>query len=134
MTFPAWVKPRWYPKIEVREQPHGLDDPCWIWLGACTRDGYPVVQKDGRKGGQTYLHRESHEQHTGTLLGTDDGGHLCGRPPCFQPTHIERQTRGYNRGSSTAARYSTASHLPLEDLRALADGWWLKTRPLRHGA
>lgn len=129
MQFPSWVKASWLPKIETAEPPHGLSGLCWLWLGARTPDNYGVVAPAGREVGAVYLHRYSFEQHTGTLLGKDDGGHLCGRQNCFQPEHIERQSRRHNRRSSTAARFD---HLSAADVTALACGHWLKTGA-RHG-
>lgn len=122
MSFPAWVKPSWIPKIEIADPPHGLDAPCWLWLGARTPDNYGVVAPAGRGVGSVYLHRYSFEKHTGEVLGADDGGHLCGRPNCFQPEHVERQTRRHNRRGSTAARFD---HLTAADVEALACPHWL---------
>lgn len=128
MTWPAWFKPSWVARVEIADPPEGLEAPCWLWKGATTPAGYPRANiANGSRGGeQVYLHRYAWEQHHMEKLGEDDGGHLCGRPPCFQPEHIEKQSRAFNRGTSTAPRYGTASFLPLDDLAALACGWWLK--------
>lgn len=125
LTFPLWVKSSWIPKIQVEDAPAGLDDPCWLWLGACTPDGYGRVNVEGRKGRQIYLHRYAFERHVGAPIPEGvDGAHLCHRSLCFQPTHIEAQTQKKNRSDTSAVKFERSPLSPA-DLAALADTHWI---------
>lgn len=125
-VWPAWIKPSWVSKIEITQAPHGLEGDCWLWRGACTPDKYPRANvRNGKARGEAiYIHRFAWEQHHHEKLGEFDAGHLCGRSLCIQHLHIEKQTRLYNRRSSTAARFDTLS---AADVEALADGSWLRS-------
>lgn len=128
MTWPAWLKASWANRWHFEDPPAGLELPCRIWTGAATAAGYGQVSlSTGKRGGETvYLHRFAWEQHNMERLGPDDGGHLCGRPPCFEPSHVERQSRAFNRGNSSSPRFQ-AVDISADDLAALADSQWLLT-------
>jgi hypothetical protein len=65
------------------------DDGCLAWLGKRTRDQYAVR-------GQTYIHRWSHEQFVGPIPDDHEVDHLCSRPWCVEPTHLEAVTKQEN--------------------------------------
>ena len=73
---------------------------CWIWQGRTNNLGYGVVSIDGR---ETYAHRWTYAQRSGPIPKGADIDHLCRRPPCVNPAHLEAVTHAENlrRGAGT---------------------------------
>lgn len=75
--------------------------PCWDWLGQFGTGGggikYPQMSTrvDG-KHTTVRAHRVSYEEFTGDALGGNDCNHLCERPMCVAPLHLESVTRQEN--------------------------------------
>ena len=64
-----------------------VEGDCWIWTGARTRAGYALY-------GTEYLHRLVFHRYYGFWPVTVD--HLCYRPPCLNPRHMESVTLSEN--------------------------------------
>jgi hypothetical protein len=66
---------RWTERVEV-------DADCWMWVGALDPKGY------GRTG-RTLAHRAVYEELVGPCPDGLVSDHLCRRPACVNPDHIE---------------------------------------------
>ena len=74
---------------KVKKLPSG----CWIWTGYVTGTGY------GRffiNGGQVFAHRWIYEQRHGPIPRPLTIDHLCRRPLCVNPKHMEVVTTREN--------------------------------------
>lgn len=72
----------------------GLQDPCWIWMGA-RKDGYGRV----RVGKLTrVLHRWFYELLRGQVPSRVELHHKCERRACFNPDHLEPMLHASHRG------------------------------------
>jgi hypothetical protein len=67
-------------------------DGCWEWTGALVR-GYGVVSVGKRT---RYVHRVLFELEHGPIGDGLDLDHLCRRPTCVNPAHLEPVTRSVN--------------------------------------
>lgn len=68
-------------------EPHvvrGAFLPCWVWAGACDRNGYPIMRVDGSI---VMVHR-----FVASLFWTFDKGHYvkrtCNVNNCVNPNHL----------------------------------------------
>ena len=76
-------------------------DECWPWLSV---DGQPVsgygsFWRDGRL---VNAHRVAYELAHGPLAPTECALHHCDNPPCQNPAHLFKGTRGDNNRDCTA--------------------------------
>lgn len=112
-----WLKPSWLAKVAVVPHPEFPAHPCLVWLGGKSMDGYGLLRmQDGK---MAYLHRRAWEEANGEKLGKErDGHHKCYNRPCFQPHHIEAQSRDDNRG---ATQFKAKCPVSDEELVALYD-------------
>jgi hypothetical protein len=66
---------------------------CWVWTGRLDKDGYPVVQHNGRQHG-------GHRLVALLVSGSDgkgmDASHLCNNRSCMNPTHIVLESHSEN--------------------------------------
>ena len=60
--------------------------PCWVWLGALTRDGYAVMASDLPT---SSAHRWSYRHHVADLPVGLELDHLCHVRPCVNPWHLD---------------------------------------------
>ncbi|MEV4629351.1 HNH endonuclease signature motif containing protein [Micromonospora sp. NPDC049523] len=67
-------------------------DGCWIWTGARVR-GYGVASIENRT---QYVHRVAYQLAISPLSETVTIDHLCRRPACFNPEHLEAVSRSEN--------------------------------------
>lgn len=70
-----------------------IEGDCWIWQGATTRNGYGMVQVDGRR---WMAHRYAYTALVGPVQPQLDLDHLCRRRACVNPDHLEPVTRSEN--------------------------------------
>ena len=66
---------------------------CLIWTGSMDRNGYGRLWHDGR---HHPAHRASLELKVGAIPGNLVVNHICQRPACVNPDHLEAVTRGQN--------------------------------------
>jgi hypothetical protein len=72
---------------KVSKVPEG----CWIWTGSLNvRTGYPQVKFQGRVRG---AHRVAYELAVGPIPEGLEIDHLCRRPACVRPDHLEPVSR-----------------------------------------
>jgi hypothetical protein len=85
------------------------DDGCWIWMRARTPDGYGRVGVDHKI---RFAHRVAYELEVGPIPDGLILDHLCRRPMCVNPRHLEPVTQRENiiRGRSLVARNAAATH------------------------
>lgn len=96
--------------IAEREGP----DACWLWPGSTKgRKGYGSSSvTEGGKVRVFLTHREAWEVLRGPVPDGLVIDHLCRRPACMNPAHMELVTRGENvmRGVGFAARNGRKTH------------------------
>lgn len=78
-------------------------DGCWEWTGART-NGYGRLHVNGRN---VAAHRYSYEIHVGPIPRGLHVDHICRRPWCVNPEHLEpvTQTENNRRTAGFAHRY-----------------------------
>lgn len=74
---------------------------CWVWTGARDRRGYGRYNDYPR--GTVFAHRLVYEALVGAIPPAHDMDHLCRRPFCVNPLHLEPVTHAENvrRGAMT---------------------------------
>lgn len=72
-----------------------IDGECWIWTGYTNprRGGYGTINI---KGVPDYVHRVAYRLWIGPIPDGLHIDHLCRRPPCFNPAHLEAVTPAEN--------------------------------------
>ncbi len=73
---------------------------CWVWTGATAGGGYGYVRWEGRA---QRVHRVVYELLTGPIPAGLVLDHLCRRPSCVRPDHLEPVTHQENMGRSGPA-------------------------------
>lgn len=69
---------------------------CWMWTGYIRPDGRGHIGK-GRAGeGMVLVHRASYEYHVGEIPQGLTLDHLCMKPACVNPDHLEPVPVGVN--------------------------------------
>ncbi len=71
--------------------PKSLYD-CWVWSGHSTRFGYGKFRSDKT----VYAHRYSYEKFVSQIPRGLHIDHLCSRPSCVNPIHLEPVTQAEN--------------------------------------
>lgn len=103
---------------------------CWLWNGATTRNGYPLMTERVRGKPQGIrAHRAMLEELLDATFPLDEGGHLCCTPSCIHPSHLEVQTSAFNLGDRRGYAHVQGCMIPVlfprEDLlQAAADRAW----------
>ena len=67
---------------------------CWVWTAAHNREGYGRIHID--RGHIGYAHRVAYELFAGPIPSGMDLDHLCRRPACINPSHLEPVSRRTN--------------------------------------
>lgn len=96
-------------KRKIQPQPDG----CWLWVGPINNRGYGRFYLDGDVG-LVYAHRWSYEQHVGPIPPGLVIDHLCRRPACVRPEHLEAVTVRENtvRGVGHGKYQRAKTHCP----------------------
>lgn len=85
-----------------------LGSPCWIFTGSLTRRGYGQIRLRGKT---VSAHRTAFTNRCGPIPDGLELDHLCVRPACVNPSHLEPVTHAENiRRSSAAARKNAQTH------------------------
>lgn len=76
---------------------------CWDWVGATNPGGYGHWYS---KSGTCLAHRRVYEMHKGPIPAGLTLDHLCRRPICVNPDHLEPVTQyeNWRRGDAPAAK------------------------------
>ena len=69
------------------------DTPCHLWQGTKTRDGYGIMTVAGRR---DCAHRVAYRLRHGQIPEGKCLDHLCRRPSCVNPEHLEPVTQAEN--------------------------------------
>jgi hypothetical protein len=86
-----------------------VTETCWLWTGPALPTGYGRTGVTGRG---KYAHRVVYEAVKGRIPDGLTVDHLCGRPACVNPDHLEAVTLRENilRGTGPAARNARKTH------------------------
>lgn len=78
------------------------DTGCWLWKGGLDPDGYGRISASRAAGRSRLAHRYVYETHKEMIPEGLVIDHLCRRPSCVNPDHLEAVTQGMNmkRGNS----------------------------------
>jgi hypothetical protein len=91
------LRERFDAKFEVSVWEIHEGTPCWDWTAASDQNGYGRIGV--REFGMwlpRYAHRVAYELYTGELPEAHDIDHLCRRPGCVQPAHLEAVPHNVN--------------------------------------
>ena len=70
----------------------GYTSPCWMWIRAVTRYGYPsmfITRALKTRRRQLYAHRVYWARKNGPIPSGYQLDHLCGNARCVNPDHLE---------------------------------------------
>lgn len=100
------------------------EDGCWIWQGR-TNQGYGVY-------GGRVAHREAYKRIIGPIPDGLELDHLCLRPACVNPAHLEPVTRAENarRRAANRTHCKNGHEYTPENTRFYSDRGW-KVRACR---
>lgn len=104
-----------------------LEGECWIWQGYRDKHGYGRFHVRRRR----YLvHRYVYEMARGPIPSSLVLDHLCRRPPCLNPAHLEAVTHDVNmaRGIYATRTHCEHGHLYTPENTMLIKGRWRKCR------
>lgn len=83
---------------------------CWMWTGATSGSGYPMISVGGRAGGPKLAHRHSYMEFVGEIPEGHQIDHLCydengySNKLCINPEHLEPVVQGVNMKRGYAKR------------------------------
>lgn len=85
------------------------DNGCWIWQDTLDKDGYGTFRIRYKR---WRAHRFSYWLKYGTLDPKKQLDHLCRKPACVNPEHLEEVTCRVNlmRGNTYASRAAAKTH------------------------
>lgn len=83
--------------------------PCWLWTGGLNNRGYGMFTSNGRR---WLTHRWAYVQIIGLIEAGYELDHLCRRPQCCNPGHLEAVTHRENvmRGEAPTATNARKTH------------------------
>lgn len=85
---------------------------CWDWNGKPTEFGYGQIRVGGCKGRTIKAYKYVYEVLVGAVPQGLELDHLCKRPICVNPEHLEPVTHRVNilRGNAPTAKAARATH------------------------
>ena len=89
-------KPR-DPLERFREKYVEQPDGCWLWAGMTNGRYSRFYTGEGRHVPSQYAHRWSYEHFVGPIPDGYEIDHLCARPLCVNPAHLEPVTPAENK-------------------------------------
>lgn len=96
----------------------GHNTPCWLWNRYLTNAGYPFLYERGT--GKPYLaHRAYYEHYRGPIPPGLEIDHLCRRPSCVNPEHMEPVTAAINQQRGSAAKLTKYQVVWIRRLNAM---------------
>ena len=84
-------------------------DGCWEWMGGKNGGGYGAFNLSGSPRTHILAHRFAYQQTKGSVPEGLECDHLCRRPSCVNPDHIELVTHQEN---IARGRQATKTHCP----------------------
>ena len=101
---------RFWTKVD-KNGPRWNGDSCWVWQGFLNNAVYGQFWSNGKLG---YAHRFAYELLVGPIPPELTLDHLCRRPSCVRPAHLEPVTMRVNilRGEGISARAAKVTHCP----------------------
>lgn len=89
------------------------DSQCWMWALARNPQGYGLVGGVRWKGQHRFAHRLFYEMHRGEIPEGYVIDHLCKRPGCVNPDHLEAvpQAENVHRGRLTKLTQEIADEI-----------------------
>jgi hypothetical protein len=104
---------RFWPKVKKSNEAEG----CWIWTGTLSKAGYGQIRLFASKKAigkklTIFAHRASYEMFKGSIPDKNELDHLCKKPPCINPDHLESVTHRENdiRGDGLAGTNHRKTH------------------------
>lgn len=87
------------------------DDGCWLWQGTQQQKGYGMRWDTAGKR-MVYLHRVNYEHFVAPIPDGHQIDHLCKKPPCCNPAHLDAVTPQENnrRSGSRSAKQARQTH------------------------
>lgn len=85
---------------------------CWLFIGRLNRDGYGIIKRGGRNGGNALAHVPMYDEVNEPLPDNWERDHLCRVRNCVRPTHLEGVPARINnlRSESPAAINARKTH------------------------
>lgn len=122
--YREWQAPRypyrggdWRARLSVRERllsRRRIEGACWIWTGQLDRRGYGRMSVSGRK---QFVHALAYKEFVGTIPEGLEPDHLCRRPACFNPAHLEPVTQAENARRGGQSRLTHAAVATIRNLK-----------------
>lgn len=97
-----------------------MPNGCWLWKGAITGRGYPVMHLT--KGKWVKAHRWAYEHFVGPIPEGLEPDHTCEIKICVNPDHIEPVTHLENVRRGPVGRGETGAKISATRKRMIADG------------
>lgn len=79
--------------------------PCWLWTADIINSGYGRIGRDGKT---ALAHRVAYELLIDPIPAGLEPDHLCRKPACVNPTHLELVTHRENMRRA----YALKTHCP----------------------
>lgn len=94
--------------------PTDFRDPCWLWTGPTTGNGYAQFTTGGRGSPRALVHRWNYKRHVGAIPNGWQVDHLCKIRHCVNPAHLEAVPQRVNnaRSESPSAKNARKTHCP----------------------
>lgn len=100
---------RFFSKITIHPDVTFNGVTCWIWIAHRNKRGYARFQFAGTN---SNAHRVAFGMFVRVIPDTEHGDHLCRRPQCVNPVHIDDVPPRINilRGEGVAAKHARKTH------------------------
>lgn len=111
----GYSKPRFdSSNYEVTDTGHAT--PCWLWNRYLTTAGYPFLYERGT-GKPQLAHRLYYEHYVGVIPEGLEIDHLCRKPACVNPEHLEPVTSATNQQRGNTAKMTPEQVREIRSLR-----------------